>query len=134
MKPILTIILFAFFMAPASACRTPWQACWFGQELNDGQCVGDIKIVSPYEAKLWLQHNPDWRLPSKQELLEFFFNNQSQALRQQALSAGYDAVLTAEVMQHGNELLAVSVNMSNGAVELQPWQQPLLIILRETSW
>lgn len=134
MKRLFILIGLAFIAMPATACRTSWQACWFGQEEANNQCVGQIKLMSAYETKLWLQNNPNWRLPSRQELHELFHDSQSQALRQQAIAAGHDAVLSADVMRHGNELLAVSVNISNGSVELRAWQHPMLVILRQTSW
>lgn len=122
------------FMAPTWACETPWQRCWAGQTLDNNDCVGDIQLMSAYQAKQWLQANPEWRLPTSAELEQLFLNSNAGPLREMAMQHGHSAVLTAEVMQHGNELLAVSIDIRNGNVELQPWRRPLLVIWRKSSW
>lgn len=134
MKKFILITLLLVWASPTFACNSPWEKCWAGQEFKDNKCSPEAQLMSAYEAKRWLRENPQWRLPSAEELKQHFLSSNANHLRQLAAGQGMSAVLSGDVMQHGNELLAVSVNIQTGAVELQPWRQPLLVLWRKTSW
>lgn len=134
MKKFFLLTLLFIWVHPTFACNSPWEKCWAGQEFKDDKCSAEARLMSAYAAKLWLQEHPQWRLPSAEELQQHFLSSNANHLRQLAAEQGISTVLSGDVMQHGNELLAVSVNIHNGAVELQPWRQPLLVLWRKTSW
>lgn len=134
MHKIIIAIGLLTLATPALACKSPWAECWAGQAWQNNQCEGEIKLMSAYAAKQWLQDNPQWRLPTKEELAQHLLSSNADHLRQHAATVAVSAVLTAEVMQHGNELLAVSINIHDGKVELQPWRQPVLVLWRQSSW
>lgn len=129
-----TLVALSLLMIPtAIACNIPWQKCWHGQTLQGQQCTGEVVLLSAFDAKQMLQDDPNLRLPTRVELEMFFMGSHVAPLREHAHRIQKFQVLTSDFMQHGNEFLATTVDIRNGRVELTPWREPTLVILRKTN-
>lgn len=126
--------IFIFLLVPtAVACDTPWQPCWYGQASAGNTCSGNIVLLSAYDAKQVLSAHPELRLPTQAELESFLSTEHAAKLRAHAENVETSRVLTSGFVQHGNEFLATTVDIRHGRVELSPWREPTLVILRQAT-
>ncbi|WP_404409743.1 hypothetical protein LG272_03870 [Pseudidiomarina marina] len=129
-----TIATCCFFLISAAvACDVPWQKCWYGQTPQGLHCQGEVILLSAFDAKQALRDDSNLRLPTRAELETFFMSSHAVPLREHAHELQNFQVLTSEFVQHGNEFLVTTVDIRNGRIELLPWREPALVLLRETK-